>query len=295
MAATRTGVKLLRLGTAARVGCGGRSGTAPAASLWSAGDASVSGGQVRIWGKIVGAAAGLALGGPLGALIGTVGGHAVDLAVDAYAGAPASLSEDPTQQVAFTIAAIALAAKMAKADGDVTADETLMFRRIFSVAPEEEKNLAFVYDLARRSTYGYESYARQVAGLLRDRPALLEELLGGLFLIAVADGRLHPEEDSYLHRVAAIFGFDEEAYQRIRAQHVGADALREDDPYRILGLDPALGTAELKAGWLRLVRENHPDALVAQGLPDEFIAIATAKLARINAAWDAIADARGVK
>jgi DnaJ like chaperone protein len=50
----------------------------------------------------------------------------------------------------------------------------------------------------------------------------------------------------------------------------------------------------LKAERRRLVRENHPDALVAQGLPDEFAAIATAKLARINAAWDRLAEARGI-
>jgi DnaJ like chaperone protein len=249
---------------------------------------------VNIWGKIVGAAAGLALGGPLGGLVGAVAGHAVDLAAEAYAAPPALLSEDPTQQVAFTIAAIALSAKMAKADGEVTADETQMFRRIFTVPPGEEKNLTFVYDLARRSTHGYESYARQVAGLLRDRPALLEALLGGLFLIAIADGKLHPAEDQYLRTVADIFGFDAPAYARIRALHVGPGEMREDDPYRILGLDPGLSEAELKAGWRALVRENHPDALVAQGLPDEFVAIATEKLQRINAAWDRLAKERDI-
>jgi DnaJ like chaperone protein len=246
---------------------------------------------VNIWGKVIGAATGLALGGPLGGLLGTFTGHLVDRYT---ASAPAIDSQDATREVAFTIAAIALSAKMAKADGEVSASEVSVFRRIFRVAPEEEKNLAFVFDLAKRSTVGFEGYARQVARLLADRPPLLEELLGGLFLIGVADGGLHPGEETYLRRVAEIFGFDEAAYQRIRASHVGKTDECEDDPYCVLGLAPSLDDAALKAGWRRLVRENHPDALVAQGLPDEFVAIATVKLARINAAWDRIAKQRGI-
>ena len=246
---------------------------------------------MNIWGKVIGTAAGLALGGPLGALLGGLAGHLVDRY---QAASPDAAGQDATREVAFTIAAIALGAKMAKADGDVSEHEVAVFRRIFRVAPEEERNLTFVFNLAKRSTVGFEGYAKQIARLLADRPVLLEELLGGLFMIAVSDGVLHPREKSYLRCVAEIFGFDAATYERVRAAHVGEDDRREDDPYRILGLDPGLDDAALKAGWRRLVRENHPDALIAKGLPDEFVAIATAKLARINAAWDRVASARGI-
>jgi DnaJ like chaperone protein len=247
---------------------------------------------VTIWGKIIGGAAGLALGGPLGALIGAAAGHAVDMAVDVFERERAG--DDPTRQVAFTIAVIALAAKMARADGEVTADETAMFRRIFTVKPEEERNLQFVFDLARRSPYGFESYARQIAKLLADYPRLLQELLGGLFLIATADGRLRPAEEQYLREVARIFGFEEAQYQRARASYVAIDDMREDDPYRILGLSPKLSDAEIKTEYRRLVRENHPDRLIAEGLPDEFVSIANAKLARINEAYDRLTKSRGI-
>ena len=66
--------------------------------------------MASVWGKIIGGVGGLALGGPIGALIGAVAGHMVDKA-RAQTGEP----DDATKSVAFTIATIALGAKMAKA------------------------------------------------------------------------------------------------------------------------------------------------------------------------------------
>ena len=87
---------------------------------------------MRVWGKIIGGVGGFAIGGPIGALIGAVAGHAVDK-VRGQSGEP----EDATKSVAFTIATIALGAKMAKADGHVTRDEVDAFKRVFRVPPEE--------------------------------------------------------------------------------------------------------------------------------------------------------------
>jgi len=238
-----------------------------------------------IWAWILSGAAGL--GGPIGALVRAV---AVGRGGDGQGEASATA---PTRQVAFTIAVIALAAKMAKADGTVTCDEVVAFREIVSVPPEEERNVRFFFDLARKSTVGFESYARQVAKLFADNPAVLEKLLGGLFHIAIADGAVTPDEDSYLRTVAGIFGFDEVSYRRIRATHVNADDDRPvEDPLQILGVPDGASDAEIKAAYRRLVREHHPDLLIAQGLPAEFIGIATMKLARINTAYDRVARTR---
>jgi DnaJ like chaperone protein len=254
---------------------------------------------LSIWSLIIGGAAGLALGGPLGALLGMIAGLAVGGIVD-YAAETAGLAragdgaEDPTQKVAFTIAAIALAAKMARADGTVTRDEVDAFNRLFTVAPEEEANLRFVFDLAKKSTFGFDSYARQAARLFADSPMVLEDLLGALFAIATADGRLNAAEDAYLREVARLFGFDETAYLRIRALHVDSDDRPLDDPYRILGVTPTITDEELRAAYRKLVWENHPDTVMARGLPAEFVGIATQKLARINAAYDRVARRRGI-
>jgi DnaJ like chaperone protein len=242
---------------------------------------------MSIWGKVLGGAAGFAIGGPLGALLGGVAGHIIDTKrAEAAAGAGGG---DPTKQVGFTIAVIALGAKLAKADGVVTPDEIRAFRRVFRVAPEETQNVARVFNLARKSTAGYEPYAKQIAGMFRDNPAVLEELLNCLFVIAKADGTVSDAELDYLANVAAIFGFSEADFARIRAENMGPDA---SDPYTVLGVPHDADDDAVKSAYRKLVRENHPDTLIAQGMPEEFVEVANDKLANINAAYDKICAQR---
>src|SRR5579862_2161884 len=222
---------------------------------------------MSIWGKLGGAAAGFLLGGgPLGAVAGAFAGHMLFDRDSAEAGEPG---------IIFTIAVIALSAKMAKADGTVSIQEIEAFDRIFRVPPSEQANVRRIFNLARQDTAGYEIYAAQIARQLRGNPALLEDILDGLFEIAKADGVFHPGEDAYLARVADIFGFTPGAYRRIRAAHVGPD---KNDPYVILGIDHDVGDDEVRATYRLLVRENHPDKLIARGVPEEFIRLATDKL-----------------
>ncbi|HEY3637005.1 MAG TPA: TerB family tellurite resistance protein [Rhizomicrobium sp.] len=232
---------------------------------------------MSIWGKISGAAAGFLFGGPIGALAGVFTGHQFfDRGGRAEGGEPG---------IAFTIAIIALSAKMAKADGTVTADEIEAFGRMFRVPPSEEANVRRVFDLARRDTAGYEIYAGQIARLFRHNPAMLEDVLDGLFEIAMADGYLHPAEMQFLEHVSDIFGFAPDAFRRIRASHLGPD---DADPYVVLGVEYTASEEEIKHTYRLLVRENHPDKLMARGVPEEFIRLANEKLAAINGAYSKI-------
>jgi DnaJ like chaperone protein len=192
-----------------------------------------------------------------------------------------------TRQVGFTIAVIALSAKMAMADGTVSRAEVDAFHEVFPTPPEERAHVDFFFDMAKRSTAGADAYARQVARLLEGHGCVLEDLLGALFHIAKADGTFAQSEDTFLRHIAEIFHFDEEAYRRIRAYHVGTERAGhvEDDPHLILGVPHDADQKMIRSRWLSLVRENHPDRVAALGLPAEFISIANAKLARINAAY----------
>jgi DnaJ like chaperone protein len=230
----------------------------------------------------------LSFGGPLGHLLARVAEHLPHWhAPTDPDGRPADNGHgDPRRRITFTIAVIALGAKMAKADGEVTRDEVAAFNDVFQTPPGEESHVRMIFDLARRSTHGFESYARQVARLFADDRAVLEDLLGGLFHIALADGELCASEDAYLREVARLFGFDGAEYARIRATHVDAPAIVVEDPHAILGVGAGASAEEIRVAYRRLVRENHPDLLISQGLPPEFLARATARVARINAAHD---------
>lgn len=194
------------------------------------------------------------------------------------------------RSVGFAIAVIALGAKMAKADGIVTRDEVTAFRRVFTIPPEEELNAARVFNLAREDVAGFDAYARKVARMFNhkgqqlcadDRNVLID-LLEGLFLIAMADGGYHPQEDAFLAEVARIFGLDDRCFRVMRARFVeGAPR----DPFDVLGIPPDASLAQARKAWREAVKESHPDAMIARGVPAEAVKLAERRLISINAAW----------
>ena len=199
----------------------------------------------------------------------------------------------PERSVGFTIAVIALGAKMAKADGTVTRDEVTAFRRVFAIPDGEEANAARVFNLARQDVAGFDAYARKVAAMFRDEGEVLcaddrntlIDLLEGLFHIAMADGTFHPGEDAFLAEVARIFGLDDRCYRTMRARFVeGAPR----DPYDVLGIAPGASLSEARAAWRQAVKDSHPDQMVARGVPVEAVKLAERRLIAINAAWDEI-------
>ncbi len=195
---------------------------------------------------------------------------------------------DLRRRVAFSVAMIALSAKMAKADGVVTQDEVRAFQQIFEVPPEETRHVARLFDLAKQDVAGFEAYARQMANLCgsgHSNCMMLEDILDGLFHIATADGVLHEREGQFLHRVADIFEIEDSHYRTIMARHVH---MGEGDPYVVLGIERGRPFSEVRKRYRQLVADNHPDRLIGRGLPQEFIRIATARLAAINAAYEVI-------
>jgi DnaJ like chaperone protein len=197
---------------------------------------------------------------------------------------------EPLKDIGFTIAVIALSAKMAKADGVVSPLELKAFADVFRYSPEEARNVERVFDMAKQDTAGYEAYADQIAELLKDDRKLLQHVLEGLMYVGTADGVLHPQEDEFLKSVATHFGFSDSEYRFFRARFVVDNA----NPYDALRLTPEASDAEVKAQYRKLVRDNHPDRLMANGVPAEFIELANRKLAAINDAYKTIARERGL-
>ena len=239
---------------------------------------------MSIWGKIIGGATGFAFGGPLGAFLGSVAGHAIDK-IKTEQKLP---EETALKQIGFTIGVIVLSAKMAKADGKVTVEEIKAFKEKINVPENEIKNVAKLWDQAKKTTDGFEVYAKQVSDLLEKNSSVLEELLTLLIIIAQADGKITIPEIEYLKKVGDIFGFSNEEFERIYLSKSGIYS----DPYQILGVLQNAPIEEIKQKWKQLAINHHPDRLISQGIPEDLIQKNTSRLKEINNAWDIIQKQR---
>ena len=217
--------------------------------------------------------------------IGSGGAQIVDRLVQLVLARP-----EGTSTVGFTVAMIALSAKMAKADGVVTTDEILAFRELFEVPPKEERNVARLFNLAQEDVAGFEVYAKKLADLFPYDHKTLLDILDGLFHIAKADGVVHESEVAYLSKVAELFGLTDREFSKVLARHVRENG----NPYEVLGLGPEASDQELKTHYRREVQETHPDRLIARGVPEEFVRIANDRLAALNDAWAKICAERGI-
>ena len=239
---------------------------------------------MSIWGKVIGGATGFAFGGPLGALLGGVAGHALDK-IKTKRKLP---EETALKQIGFTIGVIVLSAKMAKADGKVTEDEIKAFKEKIYVPDHEIKNVAKLWDQAKKTTDGFEVYAKQISDLLGRNSSVLEELLNLLITIAQADGKITIPEIKYLKKVGDIFGFSNADFERIYSSKSGVYT----DPYQVLGVSRNATVQEIKRKWKHLAINHHPDRLISQGVPEDLIQKSTSRLKEINNAWDTIQNQR---
>jgi DnaJ like chaperone protein len=267
-----------------------------------------------VWGKIIGGMAGFAFGGPFGALLGAALGHAAETGAFAQFGAqlggggfhmpglggfgfgPARLASMlGKREQLFAVAVVVLAAKLAKCDGPVNRAEIDAFKRQFQIPAGSAHAVAQLFDHARDSPEGFEEYAAELGRAFADAPGVLEDVLAALFVIARADKPLTVAEQQYLIAVCHRFGLAKPAWERVSSGAPRRPPSPEgEDPYSVLGVPRGATGEELRATWKQLMRENHPDSLASRGVPPEFIARASAKVARINAAWDRIKRERGL-
>jgi DnaJ like chaperone protein len=257
------------------------------------------------WGKVIGGVAGFAVGGPFGAVVGAALGHAADSGGISTGRLPFSADTFSPARVAamfgrrdqlFAITVVVLAAKIAKCDGPVKREEIDAFKRQFRIPPESVRDIGRLFDQARDSPDSFEPYATQLAEAFADNRGVLEDVLYALAAVARADGSINLREQEFLRRVHTLFGLDRTAWDRVQSGTTRQQAPSSDEanPYSVLGVARNASDEVLRTTWKKLMRENHPDSLAARGVPEAFIARASDKVARINAAWDQIKRERGL-
>lgn len=188
----------------------------------------------------------------------------------------------PERSVAFTIAVIALGAKLAKADGAVGRAEVAAFRRVFIIPRAEEKNAARVFDLARQDVAGFDAWARRIAAMFQPGDPVLADVIEGLCIIAVADGDMHENEILFIDEVGRIFGLPADRVVAIRLRH---DHPAGCPPCDVLGIPLDTPLPEARKRFRALILDAHPDRAIARGLPPEAVRLAEARTRRLNEAW----------
>ena len=234
---------------------------------------------MSIWGKIFAGTGGFVLGGPLGGLLGVFAGHAIDKF--ATKKLPESIA---VKQVNFTIGVIALSAKMAKADGIVSSQELDAFKKGLIINQNELHNVEKVWNLAKQSVLGFESYAKQLAKLFNPRSTILENLVHLLFTIAKSDGEITNKETEFLKKVSDIFGFNEEKFIFFEEIYIN----NKNDPYILLQSDINDPINVINQRRISLLKKHHPDVLISKGQPLEFVEKNNHYVKMINKSWEYI-------
>ena len=259
---------------------------------------------MSIWGKILGGGTGMVLGGPLGALLGLALGHKIDnirkrdskLINEGNSTNSSNSYEqynESEKQLAFATGVIVIAAKLTKADGKVTDNEIIKFREVFDFDPKDEGAIGKIFNNAKKTSEGYEVYAKQLKSVFGNQQELYVEFINSLYKIAFADGELHFNEEIMIRDIASIFNMPEEIIGSIKSQFTNiVNEIDLNNDYKILLSDPSDSDEEIKKKYFKLVKEYHPDTLISKGLPEEFLKFANERLGNINKAYERIVKYR---
>ena len=268
-------------------------------------------------GKIVGGTLGFMFGGPLGAIAGAAFGHAFDKSKeydridenrrwgfdpDDLFGAEDSrftgyanrrLNRAEYEQMTFFVGTFSLLAKLIKADGEVREIELKavdsFMRNDLRLDPGSMASAKQIFNSALSSDEPYSDIASQFYKAFKSQPQILELLLDILFRVANSDGTVSKPEGKLILETARIFHYEQWQYDRIKERYVTVT----DRHYAILNCTPQDNNETIKKNYRKLVAENHPDKVMAKGLPQEFVEIATRKFQEIQSAYEHIRKERG--
>lgn len=262
------------------------------------------------YGKLVAGIIGLIVAGPLGLLIGLVLGHAFDrgLLRTLQFGSPEQIVRI---QKSFFETCFLLLGHVAKADGRVSEQEVEHTETLFRQMGLDGEQRAEAIRLFKRGTASDFDPAPVVAGFLQvcqGQRRLRQTLLLFLLSLALADHALQPEEHAVLGRLAGLLGYSEAQLDQLlnmaRAQEhfhgeQGAAGVqpgtRLEDAYAALGVSPDADDRHLKRAYRKLMSEHHPDKLIARGVPEDMLKVATERAQEIQGAYDMIRRSRGLK
>jgi DnaJ like chaperone protein len=254
------------------------------------------------WGKALGGTFGFMMGGPLGALMGITLGNYFDGGVNGVDGSLGLGSTERVQSIFFTTT-FALMGYIAKVDGKVTHDEIAMAEHVMErmrLNPQQRKVAIKLFNEGKKDGFPVHEVLAQFKREIFRRRNLVQMFLEITIATAFADGSLDSREQSVLEDIAKDLGYSHQQFNELlgrlsgQAHFINQGSFEDklEAAFELLGVSSSVSDAGLKKVYRKLMNQNHPDKLVAKGLPEEMLDIATQKTQDIKAAYELIKNHR---
>jgi DnaJ like chaperone protein len=263
-----------------------------------------------IYGKLIGGLLGLFSAGIFGAVIGVAAGHFFDKSFGKALGFDFAADRERIQQLFFETS-FTIMGHIAKADGRISEEEiaqTEILMTRLGLTSDHRARAIELFKLGSQDDFQLEATVAKFineGGRQRNLPVLLLEFL---FSVALADGELHVAEQEILSRTAGGLGINPRHFERLLSMLTAQQQFRGqyhqfnekqapridelENAYKALGVNPTDGDREIKRAYRKLMSQHHPDKLIAQGVPEDMLNIATEKAQEIQTAYDLVKSSR---
>ena len=246
------------------------------------------------WGTFIGGTLGFVFGGPIGAIIGAALGGNLDRGIKM--GDQFGAGDQERVQAAFFTTTFSVMGHVAKADGHVSPQQIAAPKNIMAqmqLSAQQSKAAIKFFEQDKTDDFPLEEILHQFKKECHGRRNLIQMFVEIQIATALADGKVDASEKRVLYTIGEILGFSRSQIDHLfnmqnAAEASASNSLTLAQAYKILGVSKGSGEAEVKKAYRRLMSQHHPDKLVAKGLPDEMIALATEKTQEIRKAYDLI-------
>jgi DnaJ like chaperone protein len=270
---------------------------------------------MNISGKIIGFIVGLFFG-PWGAGLGLLLGHLYDTGqLDKYLGnyGRGHQSSHQTQAVFFE-STFAIMGYIAKSDGRVSEQEITAARQVIAqlgLTGEAKAQAIKCFYYGKSTEFNLDNAIHSLRQACMRHPSLLRTFIEIQIHMMNAEGVVTPQKRAAMQNICnrlGLRGFNfnqyeqqsraEENYRRYYGgQYNGAGPQQGytsqsqiNDAYKILGVEPGASKEVIKKAYRKKMSENHPDKLMATGLPPEMIKLANEKTAQIKKAYELVSQ-----
>jgi DnaJ like chaperone protein len=255
--------------------------------------------------KLIGFLSGYYFFGLFGALFGLLIGFVIDR-MRAYGSGGINPLQNPLRQTVFLETMFISMGKLAKADGQISAEEiahTEAFMQKLGMSAAHRLRAIDLFKQGAAPAFDIGPTFDRFMAVCGHTSQLKHVLLVYLMVMALTDGHIHPQEEALLTTIASRLGYDAAAFRHLmemvlNQSHFGGGKPHTtaalDDAYKALGVTKESTDQEIKRAYRKLMSQYHPDKLIGQGLPKDMIDVATEKAKEIQLAHDLIQKTRNI-